>query len=222
MTRLMIYGASGRTGRHLVPLAMQTGWSVHAVGRDPVRLSALGEDISWSVVDANDVAAVGDLVGSVQPEAIVSLIGGSLGNGFIDEVGNVVISDAARRAGIRRVIQVSSLGCGDSRAYASDRLLAAIGPVLAAKTHGEDHLRELDIDWTIVRPGGLTDGDMTGGGRFYDDPRVHGRISRADLAALLCDCLRSTSTIRKILSAIDRSTLSGPGDVRQFPMLVGN
>ena len=83
MPRLMNFGASERTGRQLVPLAKQAGWAVHAVGRDPVRLSALGEDIFWSVVDANDDAAARDLVGSVQPEAIVSPIVGVLGGNFI-------------------------------------------------------------------------------------------------------------------------------------------
>jgi uncharacterized protein YbjT (DUF2867 family) len=117
---------------------------------------------------------------------------------------------------VRRIVPVSSLGCGDSRRYASDKLLAAIGAVLDAKTRAEDQLHSLDLDWTIVRAGGLTDGEATGGGALYEDPRVHGRISRADLAGLILTCLAAEDTVHKVLSAVDRATLSGPPDPHEL------
>lgn len=206
--RILVFGATGRTGRHLVARAAREGLAVCATGRDPVQLDALGSGIVRFPVEMSDASTVHALTRTVSPDAIVSLIGGAAsGGGFIDEGGNIAVSDAARAAG---VIQVSSLGCGDSRRYASERLLAAIGSVLDAKTRAEDHLRSLDLDWTIVRPGGLTDGEATGGGVLYDDPRVHGRIARADLAALILACLAAQDTVHKVLSAVDRATLSGP------------
>src|SRR5690606_34213272 len=206
--RVLLFGATGRTGQHLAALARKAGLSVHAAGRDPGRLAALAEGNGNSVVDAADRSAVEALVRTRSPDAVVSLIGGTAGDGFIDESGNIAIADAAHAAGVRRVVQVSSLGCGDSRAFASERLLAAIGAVLEAKTRAEDHLRRLDLDWTIIRPGGLTDGEPTGNGALYEDPRVHGRIARADLASLIIACLAAESTVRKVLSAVDRATLS--------------
>lgn len=209
--RILVFGATGRTGRHLVARAAREGLAVCAAGRDPVQLDALGSGIVGFPVEVSDASAVHALTRTVSPDAIVSLIGGAAsGGGFIDEGGNIAVSDAARAAGVRRIIQVSSLGCGDSRRYASERLLAAIGSVLDAKTRAEDHLRSLDLDWTIVRPGGLTDGEATGGGVLYDDPRIHGRIARADLAALVLTCLAAQDTMHKVLSAVDRATLSGP------------
>lgn len=212
--RVLLFGATGRTGQHLAALARKAGLSVHAAGRDPERLANLAEGNGNSVIDAADPAAVETLVRTRSPDAVVSLIGGAAGDGFVDESGNIAIADAARAAGVRRVVQVSSLGCGDSRAFASERLLAAIGAVLEAKTRAEDHLRRLDLDWTIVRPGGLTDGEPTGNGALYEDPRVHGRIARADLASLIIACLAAEGTVRKVLSAVDRATLSGPEEVR--------
>lgn len=213
--RVLIFGATGRTGRQLVPQAVRQGIGVHAAGRDGARLAELGNAVEASSVEVADPDAVEALIRSVSPDAIVSLVGGSLGSDFIDEVGNIAISTAARRAGVRRVVQVSSLGCGDSRRYASEKLVAAIGEVLQAKTRAEDHLRGLDLDWTIIRPGGLTDGEATGGGALYDDPRVHGRIARADLAALILTVLARPDTAHKVLSAVDRATVSGPPDPRE-------
>jgi uncharacterized protein YbjT (DUF2867 family) len=214
--RLLVFGATGRTGRRLTALAGQGGIAVHAAGRDPGKLAALAGVASWSTVDVIDADATLKLIRSAEPDAIVSAVGGAFDGRFVDEVGNIVISDAALSAGVRRLILVSSLACGDSRAYASERLLAAIGPVLDAKTRAEDHLRRLDLDWTIIRPGGLTDGEATGGGALYEDPRIHGRIACADLAELILACLTTAGTVRNVLSAVDRATLSGPSDPREF------
>lgn len=214
--RLMLFGATGRTGRRLAARAEGAGVALHAVGRDPQRLAALDGVAARAVVDVADVRAVEALIREARPQAIVSAIGGSVEGGFIDEIGNNAIADAAAATGPRRLVQVSSLGCGDSRAHASARLLAAIGPVLDAKTRAEEHLQRLDLDWTIIRPGGLTDGEATGTGALYEDARVHGRIACADLAALILSCLADPATHRKILSAVDRTTLSGPADARLF------
>lgn len=216
--KILIFGATGRTGRHLVAQAAARGWTVHAAGRDAERLLDLVGAAEASVVDLGDPAAVADAVKRAAPEVIVSSVGGAGPDGWrVDEAGNDAISDAALHGGVRRVVQISSLGCGDSRPFASERIVAAIGPALDAKTRAEDHLRALDLDWTIIRPGGLTDGEPTGSGALYADPRVHGRITRADLAELVLRVVATPSTTRLILSAVDRTTLPAePADIREF------
>lgn len=216
--KLLIFGATGRTGRYLVSGAVAAGWAVHAAGRDPARLAELPEGIGIAEVDLLDQQYVSDVVRSIAPDAIVSTVGGSApGQQMIDEIGNNAITDAAARSGVRRVMQISSLACGDSRAYASERIVAAIGPVLDAKTRAEDCLRRTDLEWTIIRPGGLTDGDATGNGALYDDPRVHGRIARADLAALVLRCVVAAGTVHRTLSCVDRTTLpADPDDIREY------
>ncbi|MFC0240759.1 SDR family oxidoreductase [Rhodopseudomonas telluris] len=216
--KILIFGATGRTGRPLVAQAAARGWSVHASGRDAARLRELAGAAESSVADLGDAAAVGDIVGRVAPDVIVSSVCGALPDGrLVDEAGNNAISDAAARFGVRRIVQISSLACGDSRPFASERIIAAIGPVLDAKTRAEDHLRALDLDWTIIRPGGLTEGEPTGSGALYADPRVHGRITRADLADLVLRAVAAPATTRLILSAVDRTTLPAePADIREF------
>lgn len=216
--RVLIFGATGRTGKHLVSQATEQGLKVLAAGRNQARLDELTGTEASVALDLFDRAEVLEAVRRLAPDAIISLVGaGPSESRLVDEVGNDAISDAAATCGVRRVLQVSSLACGDSRAYASERIIAAIGPVLDAKTRAEDHLRGLDLDWTIIRPGGLTEGDRTGTGALYEDPRVHGRISRADLASVVLTCLAKDATIRRVLATVDRTTLPPePGDVREF------
>lgn len=218
--RLLVFGATGRTGRHLARMAGTAGFALHAAGRDSARGAALAPKMGWSPIeDLSDTAAVLALIRAASPDAIVSLIGSPPGAQLIDETGNIAIADAARMAGVRRLIQASSLGCGDSRPFASERLLAAIGTVLEAKTRAEDYLRRLDLDWTILRPGGLTDGDQTGNGVLYADPGVHGRIARADLAALILACVDAEQTVGKVLSVVDRTGVSDRSALREIVLL---
>lgn len=216
--KVLIFGAAGRTGRHLTAMAAARGLQVLAAGRDPARLQALGAVDGTVALDLFNEAEVVQAVQRLAPDAIISTIGaGPTETRMVDEVGNNAIANAAAACGVRRVLQVSSLACGDSRAYASERIIAAIGPVLDAKTRAEDHLRALDLDWTIIRPGGLTEGEPTGNGALYDDPRVHGRISRADLAEMVLKCLGAPGSIKRVLATVDRTTLPPePADLREF------
>ena len=69
------------------------------------------------------------------------------------------MADAAGRAGVRRFVQVSSMGAGQPPRPGTGEVRAAC---ITAKTAAEADLRARDLDWTIVRPGGLTDAPATG------------------------------------------------------------
>ena len=216
--KVLIFGATGRTGQHLTNIATARGLQVLAAGRDQARLQGLAGVDGTVALDLFNEAEVVQAVRRLAPDVIISTVGaGPSEQRMVDEVGNNAISNAAAACGVRRVLQVSSLACGDSRAYASERIIAAIGPVLEAKTRAEDHLRALDLDWTIIRPGGLTEGEPTGNGALYEDPRVHGRISRADLAEMVLKCLDAPGSIKRVLATVDRTTLPPePADLREF------
>lgn len=216
---LVIFGARGGTGLELARLARGSGWAVTAVirpGAEPGTLPGLGCRVAEA--DALNPEAVAAVVAASRPgRIVVSTLGGGGPNGpDVDSLGNMAVIDAAARGGTERMILVSSLGCGDSRAYASERLLAAIGEVLMAKTQAEDRVRASGLPFTIVRPGGLISDPPTGQGALYDDPRVHGRISRPDLAAVILSCLASPNALGKTLSAIDRTRLDAPEGTVEF------
>ena len=102
----------------------------------------------------------------------------------MDLEGAVKLIDAARTDGIRRYLIVSSMGAGDPPADGG----GVFGEYLRAKAGADRALVESGLDYTIVRPGSLTDDPPTGRVAIGADlPR--GEVSRADVAATLAVAL---------------------------------
>lgn len=217
---LVVFGARTGTGLELVRRAGAAAWTVTAVIRpnsDPGELLRLGCRVAEA--DALDPAAVARAVAATRPgRVVVTTLGGrgAQGSPPVDHLGNAAVIDVAARSGAERVVLVSSLGCGDSRAHASERLLAAIGEVLMEKTRAEEHLRASGLPFVIIRPGGLIGDPPTGQGALYDDPRVHGRIARFDLAEAILPCLTASAALGRTLSAVDRTRYLGPAEAGEF------
>jgi uncharacterized protein YbjT (DUF2867 family) len=108
----------------------------------------------------------------------------------------VLLAGAAEQAGVRRFVQVSSMGAGQPPRSGSDEVWAAY---IAAKTAAEDDLRARDLDWTILRPGGLTDAPPAGTVRLAAPPVPAGAIPRADVAAVIVALLDEPATMHQTL-----------------------
>lgn len=215
---LLLFGARTGTGLDLARLARSAGWRVTAMIRPESPGDALVE-MGCAVVggDALDRDAVDRAFAACRGRpVVVSTMGGGPAGRPVDHLGNANVIDAAVACGAGRMILVTSLGCGDSRVHASERLLAAIGDVLLTKTWAEEHLRAAGLPHAIIRPGGLVNDPPTGNGALYEDIRVHGRITRPDLAALLLPCLDGSGVLGRTLSAIDRGRLVAPVAVAEF------
>ena len=105
-------------------------------------------------------------------DAVVFAAGACPGSGAprkdsVDRAAAVLIADAAGRAGVRRFVQISSMGAGAPPRPGTDEVWAAY---ITAKTAAEADLRARDLDWTILRPGGLTDAPATGRIRLAPPP----------------------------------------------------
>jgi Putative NADH-flavin reductase len=215
---LLLFGARSGTGLHLARLALSRGWTVTAAIRpaaDAAELAGLGCEILF--VDVMDAAATASAVAAARNRgAVVSTLGGVPGGPAVDDQGNIHVIDAARAAGIGRLLLVSSLGAGNSRAFASPRLVAAIGSILDAKSRAEAHLRARLPRHVILRPGALTDDFASGEGALYTAPDVHGSLSRADLAALILRCLAGDAASGHTLSAVDRTRRADETPAQEF------
>lgn len=215
---LVVFGAGGGTGLELARQARALGWTVTGVIRpdaDPRDLSGSGCEVAEA--DALDPRQVAGVFARSRPgRTVVSTLGGRPGRPPVDYLGNAAVIDAAAREKTERMVLVSSLGCGDSRAFASERLLAAIGDILLEKTRAEDRLRTSGLPFAILRPGGLIADPPTGQGALYENPRVHGRISRSDLAAIILLCLTSEKVLGRTLSVVDRTSPAAPKDIAEF------
>jgi uncharacterized protein YbjT (DUF2867 family) len=128
-------------------------------------------------------------------DAVVFAAGAGPGSGparkrTVDLGGAVKLADAARETGVRRYVMVSSIGAHDP-AFSGD----AMRPYLEAKAEADAYLRGTGLDWTIVRPGSLTDDPGTGLVRISTEPGGRGPVPRDDVAAVLAATLVTPSTI---------------------------
>jgi uncharacterized protein YbjT (DUF2867 family) len=116
----------------------------------------------------------------------------------VDRAAAGLLADAARAAGVRRYLLVSSMGV-DRPATGADEVFAAY---LRAKAEAERDLRARDLDWTILRPGRLTNDPATGRVRL-EEHVDGGEIPRDDVAAVLVALLdepRSTGRTLELVS----------------------
>src|SRR4051812_1902977 len=154
-------------------------------------LEALGAEAVVCDLEASD-----DVASCVAgADAVVFAAGAGPGSGperkrTLDLGGAVKLIEAARELGVARYVMVSSMGTDDVEHAAE-----AMRPYLQAKRDADDALRESGLDWTIVRPGRLTDAPGTG---RVDAARALGRrgeITREDTALVLLEALHEPRTI---------------------------
>ncbi|MNO61254.1 hypothetical protein D3C76_518970 [compost metagenome] len=145
-------------------------------------LRALGvEVIEGDVLDAAAVAQA--CVQAGQGARVVSTLGSFRQPQPVDYQGNRHVIDAMEQTGLTRLLLVTSLGCGDSWQYLPERARAAFGHEVRLKSLAESWLQTSALDWTILRPAGLQDGEATGRAELSQGKEVHGLVRRADVAA---------------------------------------
>mmetsp|Transcript_7233 Transcript_7233/g.15679 ORF Transcript_7233/g.15679 Transcript_7233/m.15679 type:complete len:193 (-) Transcript_7233:66-644(-) len=140
-------------------------------------------------------------------DAAITTMGGMDGERRVDYEGNNHVIEAAGILGISRCILVTSIGCGDSKHAAPPEVFEALKDVLAEKEKAERILIRYytNMNWTIIRPGGLKSEPATGKAILTEDNLVIGSIHREDVAALVIRALNSPNTERKIFTVMDPS-----------------
>ena len=188
--RLLVIGAAGRTGRAMVEQGLSHGHKVTAF----VHTSELGiADPELRVVsgDALDFRAVSAAV--MGQDAVLSALSSgrtAAGSVLSDGMGNIVHAMATYRVG--KLVAVSASGTfarNDRRLSLGYRAMVntALRSVYDDLEAMERRIMASDLDWTIIRPVGLTDGPLTGDYRVSlegDVLKGAKTISRADVAAL--------------------------------------
>lgn len=211
---LLIFGASGATGRHLVRLALAQGHRVTAFVRDPGRLSQLSPLLSYVVGDVMQLSSIEPALAG--QDAVLCALG-TMPEAKADRsrrqpgvpvcsVGTANILEAMSRHRCRRIVVESSTSVGDSRhtgilgAAAIVRMV--LKNVMDDKERQEAAIRASNADWTIVRPVRLTDGPAQGHVQAGETLRWHmlSTISRADTAAFMLSAVTDTDTSGKALT----------------------
>ena len=203
-TRLLIVGATGGTGRQLLAQALERGFAVTALVRDPSRLPVSHPQLT---VVRGDVLDEGSLDAAMRgQEAVISALGHRryLSPTRILSEGTRNILRAMDAHGVPRFVCETSLGIGDSAGRMGLYYTFFTIPVILPfyfwdKTRQEQVIAASNVEWTIVRPGVLTNARRRGRHRhgFHIGSFLWTvRISRADVADFMLDQLESNTYLR--------------------------
>jgi uncharacterized protein YbjT (DUF2867 family) len=193
--RVVIAGGHGKIALLLERVLAARGDSPVGIVRNPDHVAdveATGAEAVVLDLEQADVAAVAEVVRGA--DAVVFAAGGGPDSGAarkdtVDRGAAVLLADAAEQAGVRRYVMVSAMGTENADPDSDD----VFQVYLRAKQAADDDLRSRDLDWTVVRPGRLT--DDAGTARVQVGSLEHGEIPRADVAAVLAATLSTSSTI---------------------------
>jgi uncharacterized protein YbjT (DUF2867 family) len=203
--RVVIAGGHGRIALRLGRLLTERGDVPVGLIRNPGHADDLREHGVEPVLLDLEHAGIDDVLAALdEADAAVFAAGAGPGSGIarkdtVDRGAAVLLADAAVRAGVRRYLLISSLGVESVRDGATpegvDEVFLAY---LRAKLAAEEHVRGLDLDWQILRPGALTDDPGTGRVRLA--PHVdRGDVPRDDVAATLAELLAVPETAGLVL-----------------------
>jgi uncharacterized protein YbjT (DUF2867 family) len=203
--RVVIAGGHGQIALLLERLLSGRGDSPVGLVRNPAHADDVAAAGADAVVCDLESATADELAGHLKDaDAVVFAAGAGPNSGTarkdtVDRAAAVLLAEAAVLAGIRRYLLVSSMGVGRPLAAGSDETWSAY---IAAKTAAEDAVRGYDLDWTVLRPGGLTNDAPTGRIRLETPSTMRGTVTRADVAAVLVALLDAPATAGLTLELI--------------------
>jgi nucleoside-diphosphate-sugar epimerase len=194
-----IAGAHGKIAMRLIGLLVAAGDTVTGLIRNPDHGSDVRARGAAPVVCDLETASVEKVAEALEDvDAAVFAAGAGPGSGAarkltMDRDGAIKLLDAAAAAGVSRYVIVSSVGAEDPPPGDD-----VFNVYLRAKAEADAAVQASDRDWTVVRPGGLTDDPGTGRVRLDSAP-FRGRVPREDVAAVLARLLSDPRASRRVL-----------------------
>ena len=207
--RVVIAGGHGKIALLLERLLAEHGDQAVGLIRNPAHVADVNQAGAEAIVCDLESAAADDVAVLLSgADAVVFAAGAGPGSGAlrkdsVDRAASVLMAGAAERAGVSRFVQVSSMGAGQPPAPGRGEVWVAY---ITAKTAAEADLRGRDLDWTILRPGGLTDAPATGRIRLAPPPVPAGTVPRADVAAVIAALLDNPATRHQTLELTSGDT----------------
>lgn len=200
--RVAVVGANGKIGQQLVKLLHED--SAHEVvalvrKREQVEQQQL-QGVEARLFDLEDtVAELGEALAGVDAVTFTAGSGGASGDDktlLIDLDGAVKAMEAAQAAGIKRFVMVSAWQANNRENWADE-----LKPYYAAKHYADRELMRSSLEWTIVRPGALTNDKGTGRVDIGEHLPA-GSIPREDVARVLLGCLTNNDMVGKAFDVV--------------------
>ena len=204
--KLIVFGATGTVGQHLVELGLQKGYGITAFTRSPQKLlESSAKDVK---IFKGDILNVREVELAIEGHDAVLCTIGDGRRGTIRAEGTKNIIEAMRRANVKRLICQTTLGLGESEANLNffwRHIMFGWFLKKAFDDHElqEKYITESDLDFTIVRPSALGNGVMTHKYRVGFNGNAKGlklNISRVDVADFMLQQLQSREFIKKAVS----------------------
>ena len=206
--KVLVAGAHGKTARRLVRILAEDGHEVRGLVRKEEQMPDVEADGAEPVlVDLEEEEVEGAVGEAVEGcDAIVFAAGAGPGSGAarketMDYGGAVKLIEAAEKHGVRRYLMLSSMGADDPEGREE-----AMRPYLSAKARADERLRESGLEYTIIRPGRLTDEEGTGRIVAAEALGRRGEISRDDVARTFAAALEAENTFRRTFEILAGDT----------------
>jgi putative NADH-flavin reductase len=201
---LLIIGATRGIGFQLLEQALEAGHSVTALVRSPQRMSEQHDRLKLILGDILDLEAVQKAMAGQNAVCITIGIGITWKPVTVFSQGTRNVLEAMHQKGVRRLICITGIGAGDSKGHGGFLYDWVFKPLLLKtiyedKDRQETLIQNSDTDWTIIRPGFLTNGPLTKNYRVITDLSgvTAGKISRADVAHFILKELAINHNLRQ-------------------------
>jgi len=206
--RVLIAGAHGQTARRLTRMLVGDGHEVRGLVRKEEQTGDIEADGAEPVLvdlEAEEVeGGIGEAVDGC--DAIVFAAGAGPGSGearkeTMDYGGAAKLVEAAEDRGVRRYLMLSAMGASDPEGGSE-----GMRPYLRAKARADERLEKSGLDYTIIRPGSLTDDDGTGNIEAAERLGRRGEITREDVARTFAAALEDENTYHKTFEILSGNT----------------
>jgi uncharacterized protein YbjT (DUF2867 family) len=208
--RVVIAGGHGQIALHLERMLAARGDIPVGIVRNPAHVADLKQVGTEAVVldlENSTVDEIADVVTGADAVVFSACAGpgsGAARKQTVDRDAAILLADACAAVGVRRYVTVSAYGADDYDPNSTE----VFQSYLRAKAEADAAIRARDLDWTIVRPGGLT--NTPGTGRVaLGDPVGRRSISREDVAAVLLHVLDLSSTSGRQFQVVGGATPIG-------------
>ncbi len=201
--KIVLFGATGKTGNIVLELALNAGHEVTAVVRDAIKITMLHENLTIktaNLFDKNSVISV-----SKGAALAISCLGGDANNKstLLSDMIKIIVP-AIEEAGVKKMFHISSAGIHNEMPGVIAKLFVNLFYKNAITDHkiAAECIINSGLDYLILRPLSLTDGEMTKNFRTSDStvPRGGKNINRADVAFFLVEAIDKKGYKNKSIS----------------------
>jgi putative NADH-flavin reductase len=202
--KLAVFGATGKTGLEIVKQALDQGHIVTAFVRDAARLTIEDEHLTFVTGDVFDPVSVAQAIQG-QDAVICSLGSNELGRTTVRSEGTANIIKAMKENHVKRLVVITAMGVGES--WSTLSLVNKLFFATLLRNTRQDHekqevlVKESDLDWTIIRPSGLTDDPLTESYAIGENIQTNtSQIARADVAHAIIKELQDNTFVHKAVT----------------------